>query len=232
MTEQIRGLCSMATKGLLVDLSDGLRRRRSLSVRFESAGGKEVAGRIREGAEADLAVLDEDAMVDLDADGFFRHDTLRPLFVSDVVAAVPRGAASTPFSTEEHLRAALVNAHRIGYSTGPSGTALLLLIERWCLNEVVANRLVQAPPGVSVASLLIHGQADIGFQQRSEMSGLDGIRVLGPLPGAAAIRSKFSGAVLTRSKNTEPASEVLRFLSSRDAEERVMAAGMMLRRIN
>jgi molybdate transport system substrate-binding protein len=218
----------MATKGLLTELSDALRRRGSLSVQFESAGGIEVARSIREGARADLAVLSAEEMSDLAADGLFAAGTLQPLFVSDVVAAVPDGAAALPLSTEEDLRAALRSAGRIAYSTGPSGKALLDLVERWGLVAVVQHKLVQARPGTPVADLLAGGEADLGFQQRSELSDLARIRVLGPLPGTGAIRSTFSGAVLTRSTNPEPAREVLGFFASQDAEEHVLAAGMMI----
>jgi molybdate transport system substrate-binding protein len=141
---------------------------------------------------------------------------------------VPQDAAPVPLSTEEDLRAALINADRIAYSTGPSGKAVVDLIERWQLAEVVQFKLRRARPGTPVASLLARGEADLGFQQRSELSALAGIRVLGTLPGAAAIRSTFSGAVLARSTNTVTAREVLRFLSSKDAEELVLAAGMMI----
>jgi molybdate transport system substrate-binding protein len=133
-----------------------------------------------------------------------------------------------PFSTEEDLRAALSAAARIAYSTGPSGTGLVDLIERWELGGVVQHKLVRAGPGTPVARLLAAGEADLGFQQRSEFSGVAGIRVLGPLPGAAAIRSTFSGALLARSTNKQPAREVLSFFGSKDAEEHVLAAGMAL----
>jgi molybdate transport system substrate-binding protein len=220
----------MATKGLLADLSDGLRRQVSLSVRFDSAGGLEVARNIRAGAEADLAVLSREAMSDLDSDGLLDPGTLRPLFISDVVAATPDDVAVVPFSTEEDLRTALISAGRIAYSTGPSGGALVDLIRRWDLVELVRPKLVQARPGTPVGSLLAAGRADLGFQQRSELTGLTGLRVLGPLPGAAAIRSTFSGAVLARSTKRKSACEALGFFGSKDAEERALAAGMMIAR--
>lgn len=228
MTDLVRGLSSMATKGLLAELSDALRRRRSWSVRFESAGGVEVAREIRAGAEADLAVLSEDEMAELEADGLFEAGTLRPLFVSDVVAAVPEDAASVPLTTEEDLRRALAGASRIAYSTGPSGKAFLDLVESWGLADVVRPRLVQAPPGTPIGSLLADGEADLGFQQVSELSDLAGIRVLGPLPGAAAIRTTFSGAVLARSTRADRAREVLGFLGSTEAHDIITAAGMAI----
>jgi molybdate transport system substrate-binding protein len=218
----------MATKELLADLADSLQRQQSISVRFESGGGVEVARDIRAGARADLAVLSAETMLDLEADGLLATGTLRPLFVSDVVAAVGAASAAIPLSTEDELRAALLGAERIAYSTGPSGAALVDLIKRWKLLDAVAPKLVQARPGNPVGSLLADGEANLGFQQRSELSGLAGIRVLGPLPGAAAIRSIFSGAVLARTANTQSADEVLRFLASGDAEKRVRAAGMAL----
>jgi molybdate transport system substrate-binding protein len=228
VAEQIRGLSSMATMGLLAELGDALRHRRQLSVHFESAAGVEVAANIRAGAQADLAVLSRQAMSDLDADGLLEVGTLRPLFVSDVVAAVPEGVAAVPFSTEEDLRGALSAAGRIAYSTGPSGRGLVELIEHWQLGDVVQHKLVRAGPGTPVGRLLAGGEADLGFQQRSELSEVAGIRVLGPLPGAAAIRSTFSGAVLARSTNKKSACDVLSFFESKDAEEFVLAAGMTL----
>jgi molybdate transport system substrate-binding protein len=227
VAEQISGLSSMATKRVLADLSDALRRHRPLSVQFESAAGIEVARNIRAGARTDLVVLSAQEMSDLNADGLLQDGTLRPLFVSDVVAAVRDDATSVPIATEGDLRAALISSGRIAYSTGPSGKALVDLIKRWELVDIVSHKLLQAPPGTPVGSLLAGGEADLGFQQRSELSDLTGIRLLGPLPGAAAIRSTFSGAVLARSPHPESAREVLRFFESADAEERVMAAGMM-----
>jgi molybdate transport system substrate-binding protein len=225
MTLTLRGLSSMATKELLTELGAALRRRSQL-VEFESAGGLEVARNIRAGAHADLAVLGSEQMADLDAEGHLVPGTLRPLFVSDVMAAVPERAAPIPLSSEDDLRAALIGAGRIACSTGPSGTALVELLERWNLSEIVAPKLVRAEPGKPVANLLLSGAADLGFQQRSELANVAGVRVLGALPGAAAIRSTFDGAVLARSTNKAQAQDVLRFLGSDEADELVRAAGM------
>jgi len=226
VTEEICGLSSMATRQLLTELCGLLGREHGLDVAFTSAGGVEVARRVREGAEADLLVLAEAAMAALDAEGLLVGATLRPLFVSEVVAAVPASAAAAPLAAEGDLRAALVAAGCIAYSTGPSGTALLALVERWGLTEEVGARLVQAPPGVPVGSLLAEGRADLGFQQRSELTGVPGVQVLGPLPGAAAIRSTFSGAVLAASRRPAAAARALDLLVANDAASVVRACGM------
>ena len=225
MTSPLRGLSSMATKELLAELTGALRRG-SLSVRFESAGGLDVVRTIREGMDADLAVLDSEQLADLDVEGHVEPGTLQPLFVSDVVVATTEQGSPIPLSNEDDLRAALLGADRIAYSTGPSGTGLLELVERWNMQAIVRPKLVRAEPGTPVGRLLTSGDADLGFQQRSELSKVAGVRVLGALPGTAAIRSTFSGAVLARSSNKGQARDVLGFLGSPDAEELVRAAGM------
>ncbi len=209
MGNEIIGLSSMATKDLLVDLA----RRISLShgprVRFESGGGVEVADRVRAGADADLLVLAEAALATLADEGLVDPSTLRPLFVSEVVAAVAEGSPAPSLTTTAELDDALRSAGRVAYSTGPSGTALKRLLDQRGLTADVAGRLVQAPPGVPVGRLLASGRADLGFQQRSELMSVTGVQILGPLPGDAAITSVFSGAVLAASREPALATGVL-----------------------
>ncbi len=230
MIEDLIGLSSMATSRLLADLARTLADEQEFAVRFSSAGGVEVARRVRDGEEADLVVLADTAMAGLDHDGFLVSGTLRPLFVSDVVAAVPDHQEPPALATEGDLAMALVAARRIAYSTGPSGDALVRLVEDWGLADRVAAHLVQAPPGTPVGALLADGEADLGFQQRSELTGIAGVRVVGPLPGAAAIRSTFSGGVLSSSAHPAAAAGALRRLGSPDGEAAVRARGMQLAR--
>ncbi|WP_035870501.1 substrate-binding domain-containing protein [Kitasatospora cheerisanensis] len=222
----IVGLSSMATRPVLTELSAHLGDAHGVPVRFESAGGVEVARRVRAGAAADLLVLAEGALAELAAEGLLLAGTVRPLWVSQVVAAVPEGAAVPPLGTESELRAALLSAGSIAYSTGPSGTALLALIGRLGLAGALAGRLVQAPPGVPAGSLLAAGRADLAFQQRSELTGLPGVRVLGPLPGDAAIDSVFGGGVLASSARPDRARAVLDLLGSDAASGIARARGM------
>jgi molybdate transport system substrate-binding protein len=216
----------MATKGLLDELAAELSRHGRSTLRFEGAGGVEVARMVRSGVAADLVVLSQEQLVDLDSDGLLDTDTLRPLFVSDVVAAVPAAAASRSLETEADLRSLLTSAHRVAHSTGPSGKAFLDLLRGWQLDDLIRDRLVEAAPGTPVGALLADGTADLGFQQRSELADLAGVSILGPLPGTAAISSIFSGAVLTGATNAEAAREALDFLASEDVVANVVDAGM------
>ncbi|MFG2819039.1 molybdate ABC transporter substrate-binding protein [Kitasatospora sp. NPDC048365] len=226
MNRELTGLSSMATRQLLAELSGYVGRVHGAAVRFESAGGVEVARRVREGAGGDLLVLAADAMAGLEAAGLLAAGTLRPLWVSQVVAAVPDGSPLPALASAADLRAALSAARRIAYSTGPSGTALVALIARLGLADELAPRLVQAPPGVPAGSLLASGDADLAFQQQSELMDLPGVVVVGPLPGDTAISTVFGGAVLAASTEPDRAAAVLDLFGAEDTWATARAAGL------
>ncbi|MFE0643351.1 substrate-binding domain-containing protein [Streptomyces sp. NPDC058877] len=226
MDREISGLSSMATRPVLAELTEHIRRTHGLPVRFDSAGGVEVAQRVRAGAGADVLVLADGAVAGLADEGYVLDDTVRPLWVSEVVAAVPEGTPAPALRSESDLRIALLSAEGIAYSTGPSGTALVDLIARLGLTDVLRDRLVQAPSGVPAGSLLTSGRADLAFQQHSELMDLPGVTVAGPLPGGTAISSMFSGAVLAASSQPGRAREVLDLLGSDTATTTARARGM------
>ncbi|GHJ92372.1 hypothetical protein SNE510_18910 [Streptomyces sp. NE5-10] len=225
MHRELVGLSSMATRPILADLGEHLRLAHGTPVRFESAGGVEVARRVREGAEADLLVLAAGALAALEREGHLLPGTARPLWISQVVAAVPDGPAPA-LDTVDDLRAALTSATGVAYSTGPSGTALLDLLDRLGLAETLADRLVQAPPGVPAGSLLSSGRADLAFQQFSELRDLPGVTVLGPLPGDTAITSVFGAAVLASTTEPDRARAALGLLAGEEASKLAAARGM------
>lgn len=226
MSEPLTGLSSMATRHALADLCRAYEASGGGRVRFESVGGVDAARRVRSGEVVDLVVLVADAIDALAGTGHVLPDSRRAIIESSVAIAVPLGAPRPDVSTEAALRGAVLAARRIGYSTGPSGTALLQLFARWGIAEKVQARLVQAPPGRPVAALLAAGEADIGFQQQSELQGEAGILVLGPMPPGVEIDTTFVGAVGACSLRSEAARAVLEFLRSPANDEIKRRHGM------
>ena len=194
MTNPIQGLCSMATRGLLDELAATYAQHTDVPVSFLAIGGVEAARRVSEGELFDVVVLASEAIDKLVAAGKLDAAGRVDLVRSGVAAAVRAGAPRPDISTEEALRRAVRAATRIAYSTGPSGTALMALFERWGIAGEIGSRLVQAPPGVPVASLLARGDAELGFQQLSELIGACGIELIGPLPPAVQITTVFTAA--------------------------------------
>lgn len=218
----------MATRALLSELAGEWERLNGVPVRVESVGGVDAARRVRAGEVFDLVVLAADALDALAAEALVLPDSRRALVESAVAVAVAVLAGRTPpdIGSEAALQQAVRAAGRIGYSTGPSGTALLQLFERWGWKEELAPRLVQARPGVPVGRLVAEGEVDLGFQQLSELQGLAGITLLGGLPPGLEIITTFAGAVGGRSHRTDAAQQLLAYLASGETAEAKARHGM------
>lgn len=213
----------MATRHLLGDLLSEAAASGLPSVDVESVGGVDAAVRVAAGEPFDLVFLASDALSGLGADGHVDAATITPLVLSQVAVAVASGSADpaafpggVAFDSADGVRDALRAAGRIGYSTGPSGTALVTMIDDWGLTDELGDRLVCARPGIPVAASLADGEVDLGFQQLSELVGQPGVRILGVLPEECAIDTVFAGAVAAASASPARAAEVLAFLASED----------------
>jgi molybdate transport system substrate-binding protein len=145
---------------------------------------------------------------------------------SGVAVAVRKGSPLPDIGTAEAVKHAVLSAASLSYSTGPSGVALVKQFERWGIAEQIKDRIVQAPPGVPVGSLVAKGEVELGFQQLSELIHLDGITVVGPLPPAIQITTTFSAGLAATSNQADAVRALLEFLVSPAAEAAKRSNGM------
>lgn len=213
-SQPIVGISSMATRQLLNELTTAFTQQHGTAVRMESIGGVDAAKRVQAGEAFDLVVLASDAIDKLIAAGHIVASSKVDLVHSGVAVAVRAGATAPDISSEAAVRAAVLNAQSLSYSTGPSGVALSKLFERWGIAADIAPRMVQAPPGVPVGSLVASGQVELGFQQLSELIHLPGIEVLGPLPADIQITTTFCAGIATTATQAASAQALLTFLAS------------------
>lgn len=222
----LRGLSSMATRLVLADLVDAWRAAGGGPVEIESLGGVDAARRVEAGEAVDVVILAADAIDRLMAAGHLLPGSRVDLVRSDVGVAVRADVPAPDIGTEAAVRAAVLAARRIGYSTGPSGQALAQRFARWGIADQVASKLVVPPPGVPVGTLLARGEIDLGFQQLSELIHVEGIRLLGTLPPEIGIVTVFSGAVARTSQHPEAVRALLAFMASPAAEAAKRRQGM------
>ena len=212
--DRITVISSMATRGVLAELALAYRQHGDAEVVVEAVGGVDAARRVQSGEAFDLVVLAADAIERLIAAGAVRAASRVDLVRSPVAIAVRAGAPHPEVGSEAALREAVCSARRIGYSTGPSGTHLMQLFERWGLAAELQPRTVQAPPGVPVGRLVARGEVELGFQQLSELMHEPGVEVLGLLPPGTAFITVFSGGVCRSAREPEAARAVLDFMAS------------------
>jgi molybdate transport system substrate-binding protein len=222
----LKAISSMATRQVLAELADAWQRRSGETVAIESVGGVDAAKRVQAGEAFDAVFLAADAIDKLIAAERVQPNSKVDLFRSAVAVAVRAGAARPDIGSEAALRQAVLEAPTIGYSTGPSGVALVKLFERWGIAGEVEDRIVQAPPGVPVGSLVASGEVALGFQQLSELMHLEGIDVVGPLPDAVQIVTTFSAGVCTAASQTDAARRLLDFMASPETAEVKRRYGM------
>ena len=218
MSATLSVISSMATRLILADLAKAYMQTSGCRIRVESVGGIDAVKRIREGEAFDLAVLAADALSRLADDGLVITDSISVFARSPTAVAVRSGAARPQALDEMALRSVIADARSIGLSSGPSGTAVRALLQRWSMTETPSRRVVQAPPGTPVARLIAAGEVEIGFQQLSELLGEAGIDIVGAVPETLLPVTAFSAGICSCTRDVEHARALMAYMTSLEVD--------------
>lgn len=221
-------LSSMATKAILGAACQQFSARTGVAVRVESVGGVDAAKRIRAGEVVDIVLLASNTIDALIAEQFLSGTIGRCDWVcSGIAAAVPASLpAFVSLQNGSTVRQAVEQASSICYSTGPSGVYLEKLFEQWGIAAPVKAKTIVAPAGVPVASVVASGQAQLGFQQYSELINQPGINVVGNLPSDIQLLTTFSAGVHTRGTQIDQAQALLAHLTQSSLHSLIRQMGM------
>jgi molybdate transport system substrate-binding protein len=203
---------------------------------FEEASGNKVTTtwdsvvsvtkRVADGEVADVIMLPAAQIDDLIRRGKLAAATRVNVATSGVGVAIRAGAPKIDARTPDGIRAALVAARKIAYSTGPSGLHIERLIAKWGLTDQLKAKIVPPVPNVPIGEVVARGDADIGFQQVSELLPVTGIDYLGPLPPEIQETTVFSAAVHSAAGPVEAARALLRYLTAPEAAAIIRKTGM------
>jgi molybdate transport system substrate-binding protein len=204
----------MATRQLLTELSQSFEAAEPWTVDIKAMGGVDAARDIRDGKAFDVIILASNVMEKLESEGFVVAGTRAGVARSGVAIAVRTGLPHPAIATEDDVKAAVLAAAKISYSTGPSGDHLKRLFAKWGIADQIADRTVEAKPGIPVGTLVARGDADLGFQQLSEFLDVDGIDIVGPLPGDIQTITTFTAGVGTKAEHPDAARSYVAHLVS------------------
>jgi molybdate transport system substrate-binding protein len=189
-----------------------------------------IPTRLARGEAADVVILDGAAADDLGRRGLLLADSKVELARSMVGMVVRDGAAKPDIGSVEAFRATLLAAKSIAYSDSGSGTYLsTTLFPSLGIADQVAgkSRKVRGPPsGEPVAAVVARGEAEIGFQQVSELIHVPGVTFVGTIPAALQPGFSFAGALTSKVQQPEAARALIRFLASPDAAPVIRNAGL------
>lgn len=222
----IKIISSMATRRVLTELIEQFEKQSNYNVELESVGGVDAAKRIESGEDFDIVILASNAIERLIDSGKVVPNSRVDLVKSGIAIAVREGSENIDISNEEAVKQAILGAKTLGYSTGPSGVYLTELFQRWGIIEQIKDRIVKAPPGVPVGSLIAKGEIEIGLQQLSELLYLKDVIILGPLPDNIQTMTYFSAGVTVKAEQTAVINTLLHFLASPKTAEAKIKNGM------
>ena len=140
--------------------------------------------------------------------------------------AVRHGTAIPNIRTLEAFTQTLLQTESIAYSASASGTYLsTVLFPRLGIGEQTARKSIRVV-GERVGTVVARGDADIGFQQVSELLPIEGITYVGPIPDEAQKITVFAAGVTTNAKDPNTAKRLIAFLSSPEAAPIIAKTGM------
>jgi molybdate transport system substrate-binding protein len=211
---EIKVLASGAIKEAYLELIPQFEKASEHKVVTTWAGTVDIKKRMAAGEVFDLVIVASPELEAFIQEGKMVAGSRADLVRSGVGVAVRAGAPKPDTGSAEALKKALLAAKSIGYSTGPSGVYLASLFERMGIADAVKPKLKQTQPGVLVGSIIASGEAEIGFQQVSELIHVPGIDFIGPLPADVQKITVFSAGIHSGAKEPEAAKGLVKFLTA------------------
>ena len=189
-----------------------------------------IPTRLARGEQADVLIMDAHGTDILDQRGMTQPGSRMRLAESFIGMVVRAGQPKPDISTVEGLRKTLLAAKSIAYSDSSSGTYLSTVgFKKLGVADEIAGRTrkVRGPPsGEPVAAVVARGEAEIGFQQVSELINVPGADFVGTVPAEIQPPTFFVGALPKGSQQPDAAVALLRFLSSAEAAAVITKAGL------
>jgi molybdate transport system substrate-binding protein len=203
---------------------------------FEKATGHKVTAawsstpdiqkRIAAGEAADLVILGSSGTQELIKQGKLAAGGRADFAKSGVGVAVRAGAPKPDISSAEAVKKAVVAAKSVAYSAGASGVYLLGMFQKMGIADDVKSKTATVKPGELVGEVVARGDAELGFQQVSELIPVKGIQYLGPLPPDIQNVTVFAGGIHTGTKEPDAVAALVKFLTAPSAVSTLARHGL------
>jgi molybdate transport system substrate-binding protein len=182
--------------------------------------------RLERGEPVDVLIMVGYALDDLVKKGKVIADSRVDLVKSPIGIAVKSGALRPDISTADAVKRALLAAKTIAYSDSASGVYVSSeMFDKLGIREAMKDK-ARKIPATPVGEIVAHGDAEIGFQQMSELLPVEGIDILGPLPDELQKITVFSAGIATVAKEPDAGKALIEYLTSPAARPELVKSGM------
>jgi molybdate transport system substrate-binding protein len=208
---EINVMSSLSIKQAWLELVPRFEKETGHKVVTQWVGSADIMKRMRAGETPDLIVMAAKSIDELAQEGRVAAGSRVDLVQSPIGVAVRAGAPRPDISSGESLKKSLLAAKSMAYSSGPSGVYLAGVFKRWGIPD---SKIQQTPPGAPVGEVIARGDAEVGFQQVSELMPVKGIDLVGPLPADLQLITVFSAGTGAGAREPQAAKELTRFLTA------------------
>src|SRR6267378_287129 len=182
--------------------------------------------RLERGEPADVLIMVGYALGDLVKQGKVIADSRVDLVKSPIGIAVKAGAPKPDISSADAIKRALLAAKSIAYSDSASGVYISTeMFQKLGIADEMKDK-ARKIPATPVGEIVAHGDAELGFQQISELKAVPGIDIIGPLPAGLQQNTVFSAGIATVSKEPDAGKALIKFLTSPAARDEIVKSGM------
>lgn len=223
---EIKVIASAAVKEVVRDLALVFEKASGHKVVTIWAGTEAITKRISGGESADVVIIAARNIDKLIAEGWLAAGSRLDIAKSGIGVAVRAGQPKPDISSGDAVKKAVLAARSVAYSSGPSGFYLADLFKKMGIADQIKDKVKQTPSGVQVGEVVARGEAELGFQQVSELLHLKGIEYLGPLPPDIQHVTVFSAGLHGKAAAPDAAKALIKFLASPEAAPVIRKTGM------
>lgn len=189
-------------------------------------GTEAISKRVAEGEVVDIVVNAAQNIDRQSKESKLVEATRTDFARSSIGVAVPASAAKVDVSSADALKSALMSARTVVVSSGTSGRHMLEVFTKLGVGEQLKAKTKQPPSGAQIAEFLAAGEADLGFQQTSELLHAKGIHYLGSIPAELQNYTIYSAALHAGAPNADAAKALLGAFHSPAVQTIVRTSGM------
>jgi molybdate transport system substrate-binding protein len=222
----VKVMASAAIKEAYLELVPQFEKGTENKVATTWAGTVDMMKRLQDGELFDLVIMAAPSIDELTKQGKIVPGSRVDLAKSGVGVAVRAGAPKPDIGSGEALKRSVLAAKSVAYSTGPSGVYLAGLFQRMGISDDIKSKVKLAPPGMPVGEMIARGEAEIGFQQVSELLPVAGIDFIGPLSADVQQITIFAGGIHTGATQADAAKALVKFLTSPQAAPVIKKKGL------
>lgn len=195
-------------------------------VSFTWGGSEAIAKRVAEGEAFDVVVNTAAGVDRMVAEGKLASGSRVDFSRSAVAVAARAGLPRPDVSSVGALKTALLEAQAIAISSGASGRYLEQLFQKLGVADQIKHKIKQPPSGAQIGDMLARGEADLGFQQVTELMHGKGFQYLGPLPAEVQNYTVWAAGVHSSAAQADTARAFSRALAAPESAPAIRKYGL------